>query len=413
LRSRVLVTSAFRKGRPNPCTAPVTTSPSGNTSSCYPVYWTPAGYTAPFLDWFNKYVVDSVTQTDPTGGAPPVVTSYKYKGGAAWHYDDNEIVKPKYRTYGQFRGYGDVQTLTGDGVNDPQTLAETTYYRGMSDDNNSTAVTLADSAGGSHNDANQLAGLPLEATSHLGNGGPVDHSTVTSYWVSAAARARSGLPDLTANWVAPAETYTRQALTGGGSSAWRYTETDTTYDASTTDADFGLPTHAYTHTVPVSAAYDQCTTTSYAAANTGANLVGLAAETEADSVACGGFTEGSPASVPAALNTLTATGQARRTPWPRDPGHRMRPLSGRGSRCAIRRRGRGDAGQRGGLAASQFFLTGMAGVSCGVRWVILLPSQTSGSYLRPTTRSFMGMSALSVILMFSGQTSVQHLVMLQ
>jgi transposase len=210
-----------------------------------------------------------------------------------------------------------------------------------------------------------------------------------------------------------AETYTRQALTGGGSSAWRYTETDTTYDASTTDADFGLPTHAYTHTVPVSAAYDQCTTTSYAAANTGANLVGLAAETEADSVACGGFTEGSPASVPAALNTLTATGQARRTPWPRDPGHRMRPLSGRGSRCAIRRRGRGDAGQRGGLAASQFFLTGMAGVSCGVRWVILLPSQTSGSYLRPTTRSFMGMSALSVILMFSGQTSVQHLVMLQ
>jgi RHS repeat-associated protein len=300
--------------QPNPCTAPVTTSPASNTSSCYPVYWTPAGYTAPFLDWFNKYVVDSVTQTDPTGGAPPVVTSYKYKGGAAWHYDDNEIVKPKYRTYGQFRGYGDVQTLTGDGVNDPRTLAETTYYRGMSDDNNSTAVTLADSAGGSHNDANQLAGLPLETTSHLGDSGPVDHSTVTSYWVSAAAatRTRSGLPDLTANRVAPAETYTRQALTDGGTTTWRYTETDTSYDATTTDANFGLATHAYSHAVPANSAYDQCTSTNYAAANTSVNLVGLPAEAETDSVACGGFTEGSPASVPSGLNTLTAPGSVSR-----------------------------------------------------------------------------------------------------
>ena len=60
-------------------------------------------------------------------------------------------------------------------------------------------------------------------------------------------------------------------------------------------------------------------------------------------------------------------------------------------------------------------LPGTAGVSCAPRGrrEILDPSQTSGSYLRPATRSFIGMSALSVILMFSGQTSVQHLVMLQ
>ena len=43
---------------------------------------------------------------------------------------------------------------------------------------------------------------------------------------------------------------------------------------------------------------------------------------------------------------------------------------------------------------------------------ILLPSHTSGSYFLSTTRSFIGMIALSVILMPSGQTSVQHLVML-
>src|SRR6266568_3644285 len=124
-------------GQPRPCTAPVTTTPSTNTGSCYPVYWIPQGYTAPFLDWFNSYVVTSVTQTDPTGGAPLLHTSYTYPSGAAWHYDDNEVVEPKYRTYGQYRGYADVQARTGDGVNDKQTLTETTYYRGMSDDNNS------------------------------------------------------------------------------------------------------------------------------------------------------------------------------------------------------------------------------------------------------------------------------------
>src|SRR5206468_10727176 len=58
-------------------------------------------------------------------------------------------------------------------------------------------------------------------------------------------------------------------------------------------------------------------------------------------------------------------------------------------------------------------LPGTLGVSVWVRRPILPPSQTSGSYLRPTTRSFSGISALSVILMCSGQTSVQHLVMLQ
>jgi hypothetical protein len=44
---------------------------------------------------------------------------------------------------------------------------------------------------------------------------------------------------------------------------------------------------------------------------------------------------------------------------------------------------------------------------------ILLPSQVRGSYFLSTTRSLSGMSALSVMRMPSGHTSVQHLVMLQ
>jgi RHS repeat-associated protein len=292
----------------SPCSVPVSITPSANTTSCYPVFWTPTGLTEPLLDWFNKYSVTKVTETDPTGGAPARSTSYVYSGGAGWHFDDNEVVQPKYRTYGQFRGFGDVKTLLGDGANDPQTASESVFYRGMSKNNNSTVVNLTDSAGGVHEDLNPLSGRALEETIYLGNGGPVDHSTITSYWVSApvATRTRVGLPDLTANRVAVAETYSRQALTDGGTTSWRYTETDNSYNAATADALFGTLSHSYTHTVPANAAYDNCTSTTYAPVNPAANLVGLIAEMETDSTACGGFTQGAPASVPAALNTLTA-----------------------------------------------------------------------------------------------------------
>src|SRR5207253_1050947 len=143
---------------------------------------------------------------------------------------------------------------------------------------------------------------------YLGAGGPVDHSSINSYWVSAATatRARSGLSALTANRVAPVESYSRQALTDSGATTWQYTETDTAYDSTASDANFGLVTNSYTHTVPANTAYDACTTMTYAAANTATNLVGLVAEKEIDQVACGGFTQGSPTSVPGGINTLTA-----------------------------------------------------------------------------------------------------------
>ncbi|MFC1435235.1 RHS repeat domain-containing protein [Streptacidiphilus sp. N1-3] len=301
-------------GQTDPCTAPVTTNAAANTSSCYPVYWTPKDL--PMVkDWFNKYVVQKITQSDPTGGAPLATTAYDYKG-AAWHYDDNELVKAQYRTYGQWRGYQDVTIYNGDATNDKQTKSETTYYQGMSDDNNTTAVDVKDSQNGSHDDNNLLAGSPLETTSYLGSGGAVDHSTITSYWVSpaTATRIRTGLPALTANLVVPVETWSRQALTAPGATGWRITETDNTYDATTSDTDFGLQTASYSHTVPAQAAYDRCTTTGYAMANTALNLVGLVSNSETDSLACAGYTEGSVTSVPDShsVNALTAPASVSR-----------------------------------------------------------------------------------------------------
>ncbi|MEV6546328.1 RHS repeat-associated core domain-containing protein [Streptomyces sp. NPDC051665] len=294
---------------PTACSTSAT--PSSNTASCLPEYWTPSGYISPMLDWFNKYAVQEVLETDTTGGSATKETDYSYSG-AAWHYDDDENTKAKYRTYGQWRGYQKVTTTTGNGSGDAQTKQVDSYYQGMDGDwlssTSNRSVSLTDSQGGSHTDSAQLAGNIMESTSYLGNGGGVDHSTITSYWISAATatRTRTGLPDLTARATGTAEEWTRQRLTDGGTTSWRYNETDTTYDATRSDDDFGLPTFVYAHTVPADTDDDRCTATTYAPANSSANLVGLVSGTEEDSVACSGFSEGSVTSVPDGLNTLGA-----------------------------------------------------------------------------------------------------------
>jgi RHS repeat-associated protein len=302
-------------GTPDSCSSSYSSSSSStvtseNTDSCFPVYWTPEGSSSPVLDWFEKYAVTQVLTEDTTGGSLTEETNYSY-GTPAWHYDDNQVVQPKYRTWGQWRGYSAVTTYTGEAANNPQTETETKYYQGMNGDtlpSGTSSVTLTDSQGGSHIDYDQLSGDPLETTTYLGAGGPVESSAITSYWISAAVATMnpSGLPALTATMVEPAETWTRTALTDGGeTNTWNVVETDNTYDSST-DADFGLLEYVYTHTDPVSGAYNRCTQYQYAPANTSSNLVGLVSYTETDQAACSGYTAGTYSSVPDGLNTLGA-----------------------------------------------------------------------------------------------------------
>jgi hypothetical protein len=47
------------------------------------VKWSPPGYLEPITDWFHKYVVSSVIETDRTGGSDGMVTRYDYQGDAA------------------------------------------------------------------------------------------------------------------------------------------------------------------------------------------------------------------------------------------------------------------------------------------------------------------------------------------
>jgi RHS repeat-associated protein len=310
--------------QPDPCpvsTSPV--SPSANHLSCFPLYW---GLFQPdnlngdlgYPDWFIKYAVQSVQQTDPSGGSPGLFTAYHY-AAPAWHYDDNEVVKQKERTYGQWRGYQKVYTLSGSG-SDPATETETDYYQGMSNDNNTTDVTVADSQNNPHEDANLLAGDPLEQTAYdyaatwpaVPPQTAVDHSSIYSYWISGsvASRARAQLPDLTVNATGMTEQWNRQAITDTGTTTWRTTATDTTYFSATgNDPELGLPEYTYSLgdlSQLANPAQETCAATSYVEGVSGTGIV-LPAETQVDALPCGGTSTGT-SSVPSAgaVNALAA-----------------------------------------------------------------------------------------------------------
>ncbi|MGH3657560.1 MAG: hypothetical protein ACRDUA_12965, partial [Micromonosporaceae bacterium] len=146
-------------------------APESNTKRCFPVWWTPQGRDDPELDWFHKYVVEQVIQSDRTGGAPDMLTNYTYLGGAAWHYDtDDQITREKHKTWSQWRGYGRVQVETGGDVGEGMlTRRETLYLRGMDGDRADTtggekSVTMPDGEGGSHTDHEAWAGFALKTT---------------------------------------------------------------------------------------------------------------------------------------------------------------------------------------------------------------------------------------------------------
>ncbi|MBA2897794.1 RHS repeat-associated core domain-containing protein [Nonomuraea soli] len=157
-----------------------------NTRRCYPVYWTPPGYADPVQDWFHKHVVASVVESDQRGGAVQKITSYAYKGGAAWRYaEDDGLTKDKYRTWSDWRGFATVETTVGDpAAGQPLTRSSVTYLRGM-DGNYQGAgqpkqsVSVNDSRSElTVKDADHLAGGVLET--RLFNGAFTDTAEVSS-----------------------------------------------------------------------------------------------------------------------------------------------------------------------------------------------------------------------------------------
>ena len=200
----------------------IPTNASTNSTQCLPLYWSPPGYSTPTFDWFNKYVVTTVQEQDGSAITPPKVTTYNYIGPAAWHFDDNEVVKPANRTYGQFRGYGEVDVKTGNpNAGEQLTKTATYYYRGMNGDTlpggKTRSASVSNSLGETTTDDYRYMDTPYETDVFNGDGGARVSAALTDFTVVAttATRPRTGLPALTADIVRTSRTRKLTDLANG------------------------------------------------------------------------------------------------------------------------------------------------------------------------------------------------------
>ncbi|QSB13578.1 hypothetical protein JQS43_18590 [Natronosporangium hydrolyticum] len=206
-----------------------------NSMRCYPVRWTPEFHTEPIQDWFHKYVVTSVVETDTTGGMPAVETYYQYAtsgGGTSvlWAFDDSEFTEDEHRTYNQWRGFAQVTTRVGDPAQ-PQTRTRSRFYRGMHGQplpsGGTRSVSLTDAEGNTVTDHEALAGRVWENLSY--DGSTVVEGATYEFWRRRTARRDrdhdGGSVDAWLTGLTVEKSRTR--LT---SSAWQRTETRTSFD---------------------------------------------------------------------------------------------------------------------------------------------------------------------------------------
>ena len=267
------------------CTLANLPTPETNTTRCMPVIWTPPGREDPITDWFHKYVVTSVIQTDRTGLAPDMATKYQYLGGAAWHFDDDDgLTKEKNKTWSQWRGYGQVRTLTGD-FDNPAAQTDAFYLRGMDGDRKTKSggeksVTVSDGEGGTYTDHDALAGFELKTVEYTAPGGSVHSKTVNTPWRAQTASRTRSWGTTTANVTAVDTTRTWTAKDGGG---WTETKTDNTY--ATSGPGLGRITAVNDLGDTSTGSDDKCTRTTYAD-NEDAWMVSFPSRVDTVSVAC-------------------------------------------------------------------------------------------------------------------------------
>ncbi|GIH03928.1 hypothetical protein Rhe02_19950 [Rhizocola hellebori] len=265
-----------------------------NNLRCYPVKWAPPGYTDPINDYFHKYVVKDVTESDLTGSSGRAITHYDYVGTPSWHYSDEDgMTKKEMKTWAGWRGYGAVVTTKGDGT-DVQTKVETRYFRGMHGDHlpsgtrNIVMPAIAIGNVPAVNDEDPYNGLVRETITYNGPAGAEVSATAGEPWMSAPTATRT-LDGTTvyARIINLAVSHSRTAMDGGR--APRLTKTVTTFDA------YAMPTKVEDFGDTAKADDEKCTLTDYIR-NTAINLVDRVARSRTYAVDCtkvglGGLTD--------------------------------------------------------------------------------------------------------------------------
>ncbi|MFE3578269.1 ricin-type beta-trefoil lectin domain protein [Streptomyces vinaceus] len=264
-------------------------APDKNTTRCFPSHWSPDGdLEKPPLEWFNKYVVDKVTEKDRVGRQPDVTTAYEYKGDAAWAKDDDEFTKPELRTYNQWRGYAEVVTTRGEqsdmGGSEATEKSQSSarYFRGMSGDAGRAEITVKDSTGTRDfgKDLRQYQGQAYETITYEKAGGSVASRVLTEPWSqNTATRKRTGTTALEAYRSGTNRTDTVETVSGGA------TRTNRTFYHH--EDVYGLVDTAQTEAVePDGKIVGQTCTATYYVHNPAANLIGLPSDVKTTAGDC-------------------------------------------------------------------------------------------------------------------------------
>ncbi|MEV6605321.1 RHS repeat-associated core domain-containing protein [Kutzneria sp. NPDC051319] len=258
-----------------PTTLPA--KPETNTQRCYPAKWAKKDFSER-TDYFNKYVVAQVAQSDMIAANTEDVTSYQYLDGAAWAYDTSEFTKEADRNWNDFHGFGRVRITKGKAgdLAGPQTMTEERFYRGMDGDKQPTgtrSVTVTDSEGGARKDDAWLQGFEYESEVHNGTSDQIVSKAIMTPSVQGPTATRGNLK---AYLVKTGTTANYAALSAGG---WRTTRTEQSYD------DLGQVVSTNDLGDITTAADDRCVRTSYVR-NTDKWLISFPSQIETVSVAC-------------------------------------------------------------------------------------------------------------------------------
>ncbi|MFJ3019534.1 RHS repeat-associated core domain-containing protein [Streptomyces tendae] len=267
---------------PTDCVKSALPAPGASTKRCYPVKWAPPGHIEPITDWFHKYAVAEVIETDTTGGSEQQVTRYDYSGGkGAWRKAEPDgITDTKYLTWGSWQGYDKVKVTSG--TADKQTTRlEYTFLQGMNGDKDAAgaarSVKVKDSTGVEYTDHKEFTGHELETVTY--DGDKIVARTINEPWKHTTATETHSWNTTTASIVKPLTTRGYEQLSGGG---WRETKTKISVDTATGT---GRTTTVHEYGDLASSSDDKCTRTWYAD-NTAENILSLPSRSQSVSVGC-------------------------------------------------------------------------------------------------------------------------------
>ncbi|WP_237694308.1 polymorphic toxin-type HINT domain-containing protein [Streptomyces sp. SID2563] len=245
--------------------------PEKNTTRCFPQYIGGDSTADADLQWFNKYVTQSVTKTDRTGGSPDQVTLYDYLGDAAWHYDDDDgLTKEKEKTWSQWRGYQHVRVRTGGqgGATEMKTQQDSYFLRGMNGDRLTTAggtkavsVALDAGEGDPITDHEAVPGFGYKTVTFdkPGDEGKILSKTINRPWYYQTGKKVRDWGTVTSNFTGTSSSKTWTSLDAGAGSKWRTTATATKHDTIA-----GRITEANDYGNDTTSTDNTCTRTTYA-----------------------------------------------------------------------------------------------------------------------------------------------------